>query len=131
MQEPKVDCVVALEVRCRLRGGMECTDVAPRLDNCLETFFYSVEICNVGSVEMMINAVDFNFNDNVNSIVAAVPQNQLLTGQCTSLVPNLQVDVCSAGSHLAVVTAEATPPNGNMCQDQQQQLVSVASLPPP
>lgn len=80
---------------------------------------------------MQVNAADFDFNNNLNSILGSIPVNPVPVGQCTTLVPNLQADVCSDAAYLATVFVEANPPNGNICQDQDQVLVSVSSLPPP
>ena len=120
MQEPKVDCVVALEVRCLRQDGTECATIELRDTNCLEPLFYTIETCNVGEVMMTIGSVEIDFNGQVNDLTLDIPENPLPAGRCTTVTPRYEGNVCVEAQFSANVQVNAAPLNGSSCTASQK-----------
>jgi len=97
-----------------------CNDIT-----CFETLTYDITASNVGGVPMTITVVDFSFNDQVLSLLDRVETNPLEPDEMTSLQEKLGVRVCEAEEYTVSILVEADPPNGEMCQDQEDLFLSV------
>ena len=129
--EPMVDCQTIVELSCVLLDGSDCQQLEPRNSNCLEPFTYPIQVCNVGPVAMTVSNVEIIFQGQSNQMVQNLPVNPVPVGQCTSISPRFELDVCTDAIYEASVVVEANPPNGNSCQDNNRVQVSVSRLPPP
>ena len=85
--------------------------------SCFETACYNVNIENVGTNDMDITIVDFDFNGDVESLLDDLDVTTLTPGQSTSVEVKKDVDVCIEFEYCAVVEVEANPPSDMMCQD--------------
>jgi len=67
---------------------------------------------------MVITLVDFTFQDDVTSLLPVSP-NPLAPGETIELTPKVDVDICTGEEFCANINVEANPPNGEMCQDDE------------
>lgn len=105
------------------RGGSEIS--------CFESLGYEIVLENVGTVDMSVTKVDFTFNGMPFSFLSNVQPNRLPPGESSTLKPNVEINVCTTGTYIAAVAVEADPPNGQMCQDDDQFVLAIDSLPRP
>lgn len=114
---PGPPCAVDVDIGCKLTNGQDCTAIQPRTENCIETLIYDIVICNVGGVIMTVTTVDFTLNGQASNLLGNLSVNPIPVGQCTTINPQVDIDVCSGGRFEAGIVVRANPPNGNMCED--------------
>lgn len=86
--------------------------------SCLETLIYDVTLSNVGTVDMEVTVADFFFGGQTTSLLGDLEINPLAPDESTTLQQQFEnIDVCGGFEVTALANVEATPPNGDMCQD--------------
>jgi len=102
-------------------NGMERT--------CLEVLSYTIDISNIGAVDMLIDVVDFTLDGETSSFLDNVDPKLLPPGQSTSLIVMAQVDICTGAEFDAIINVEASPPNGDICRDTEKLTFTVPEPP--
>ena len=97
---------------------------------CIETVCYDIDISNVGTNNMDITVIDFDFNGEVFNLLPQVEVNPLAPGQTTSIEVKRDVDICQAIEYCAEVVIEADPPSNMMCLDDDDYKFNIGTLPP-
>lgn len=128
---PPVDCRVFVDIDCTLADGRKCSQVQARTFDCIETFFYDIDIINTGTVDMDITVAEFIFNGQTFDLRGDLNRQTLAPGQQENLRPQVDVNVCEGGDFNARIRVEADPPNGSPCFDDDTYNVYVPPPPPP
>jgi hypothetical protein len=97
---------------------------------CLATLTYTVDVNNIGTVEMEITKVDFVFMGSTTNLLNVFDSTSVPPGGMTSVSPIVLIDLCNEEEFCAEVDVEAEPPNGNMCQDTTKYCVNSTPLAP-
>ena len=132
---PKVDCLVDVTGDCVTENGTPCQNLQAGFGVCtgsnvvLESLIYTLIITNVGMVEMDVKVADVTLNGVTSSVLDSVRPQTILPNQATSLDHTIEVNVCEEANYSSVITVEASPPNGNSCQDMEK--IDFIILPPP
>lgn len=95
-------------------GSMEvvsCGEVS-----CSEMLLYNYTFSNVGSADMDITVIDWTYNGNTNSLLGSLPKTLLAPNETVVLQDTRVISVCLAAFYLIEIQVEAEPPNGQMCQ---------------
>ena len=99
---------------------------------CKELLCYSIAIANVGDVPMDVTVIDFTLNDITASILDLLEGNPTIPVDATVTVEEkIVVDICQGQEYCASVNVEASPPNGEICQDDDELKFDVNPVPPP
>jgi len=129
-----VPCFVEVTLECATEDGTECMDIVPpdvlTEEDCIETVCYTVAIDNTGEVVMDITVADFDINGNFLSLLTQIPVNPLAPGESTTVTTCGEIDICNGGEFCAIVNVEANPPNGDMCQDDDEYKFQPPTVPP-
>jgi hypothetical protein len=129
--QPKVDCIVDVALICKLAGGTPCSAAVGRYQDCLTTFNYSIEIHNLGTVEMLVDTDTFVYEGTTVDVLSRVNPNPLFPGERAFVYESRQVDLCQTNSVDASVTVRASPPYGDICQATDSLSIIITPLPPP
>ena len=128
-------CFVEVTLECATEDGTECMDIVPpdvpSEEDCIETICYTVTIDNTGDVCMDITVADFDLNGNFLSLLEQIPTNPLCPGESTTVTTCGDVDICSGGEFCATINVEANPPNGEICQDDDEYKFTLPPVTPP
>lgn len=132
---PKIDCLVDVTVNCATESGSSCGTIQADLGVCtgsnaeLETLVYTVEISNIGTVQMDVTIADFTLNGQTSSFLSQITPQTLQPTQSVAIELDFEVNICEASDYSSVIAVKASPPNGNICQDMQK--IDFIVLPPP
>ena len=83
---------------------------------------------------MDITVADFDLNGNFLSLLEQIPINPLCPGETTSVETCGDVNICTNEEFCATINVEANPPNGEMCQDDDEYKFTpppILGTPPP
>jgi hypothetical protein len=110
---------------------LACGDdnVVGGMQSCLETLSYTIAIDNVGPVPMVVNVADFIFDGVTTSFLQDFDTN-ILPGAASTVETRQTIDLCMSAEYCAEVNVEASPPNGDKCQDSDQYCFQISPLPP-
>jgi len=115
---------VEVDITCTAEDGSECSTLVPpdvpSEEACIETVCYVVTIDNTGEVCMEVTVADLDVNGNVGSILDQIELNPICVGESTSVESCGDIDICSGGEFCATINVEANPPNGDICQDDDE-----------
>jgi len=89
-----------------------CDDIT-----CIEELCYLYNFANVGSSDMEITVAERYFNGEIFDLLPFVPINPLAPGETTSIEEKTTIDVCQEQTYCVDLNAEASPENGEDCQD--------------
>ena len=132
---PKIDCLVDVTVNCATESGSPCGIIQADLGVCtgsnaaFETLVYTVEISNIGTVQMDVTIADFTLNGQTSSFLSQVTPQTIQPTQSVAIELEYEVNICEAADYSSVIAVEASPPNGNNCQDMGK--IDFIILPPP
>lgn len=85
---PRVDCITDVDVTCRLQStGQPCSSLQARNSNCNEVAIFTMRICNIGPVEMLVTEAQFSFEGVTDSVLLSLPFNPVPVGQCAEVNP--------------------------------------------
>lgn len=132
---PKIDCLVDVTVDCVTESGRPCGTIQADLGVCtgsnaeLETLVYTVEISNIGTVQMDVTLADFTRNGQTSSFLTEVTPRTLQPTQSVVIELEFEVNICEAAGYSSSIAVKANPPNGNICQDMEK--IDFTVLPPP
>jgi hypothetical protein len=102
----------------------------PGGQSCLEILTYTVDISNIGSVDMDVTVIDFIFGGATNDLLGELDTTTVSPGDSTTVSPIVLIDLCMGGEFCAEINVEAEPPNGAMCQDSETYCFDISQLPP-
>jgi hypothetical protein len=97
---------------------------------CLATLTYTVDVKNIGTVEMDITKADFVFKGTTTNLLNVFDNKTVPPGSTTSVSPIVLIDLCNGEEFCADVNVEAEPPNGSTCQDTTQYCVNSTPVAP-
>jgi hypothetical protein len=98
--------------------------------SCKDTFRYTTTAINVGPVPMVVDGLDFTFNNVTGSLLSQLQPNPVPVAASASVITAVEVDLCDGRRNCASAVVTADPPNGNMCQDTTELCVQYPLLPP-
>jgi len=99
---------------------------------CKELLCYSIAIANVGDVPMDVTVIDFTLNDMTASFLDNLEGNPTVpVDETVTVEEKIVVDICQGQEYCASVNVEANPPNGEICQDEDEIKFDVNPVPPP
>jgi len=132
---PEEPCLVDVVIDCTTADGTPCSEIEvpliPSEEVCIEQVCYTIVISNIGEVCMDITLVNLDVNGNLADLLADVPTNPLCPGEATTVESCGDIDICSGGEFCAIVNVEANPPNGEICQDEDEEKFTLPPVPPP
>lgn len=116
---------------CETSTGTECNAIVPPAvqdqTTCTETICYRGTIVNTGQVCMEIIVADLTlFNGDVVEVVSTEPPTRVCPVDDTNPTNSVsfeecgEIEICSGGTFDSSIFVEATPPNGDMCEDQAE-----------
>lgn len=88
--------------------------------SCIETLCYNIAIANTGGVCMDVTVADFIFNGELIDVLPLLPITEICPGESESIEQKGTVNICEGTEFCAEVIVEADPPNGDMCQDEDE-----------
>lgn len=97
---------------------------------CLAVLTYTVDVNNIGTVDMEITKADFVFEGTTTNLLSVFENKLVPPGSKTSVSPIVLIDICAGEEFCADVNVEAEPPNGTMCQDTIQYCVNSSPIAP-
>lgn len=118
--KPQAPCFMAVDLTCTASDGTDCVNLVPPDDSsgetCMETICYNITIDNTGEVCMEITVANFEVDGSVTSVLEYLPLNPVCAGNSTSFGMCSDIDICTGEEFNSYVYVEANPPNGEMCQ---------------
>lgn len=98
---------------------------------CKELLSYSIAIDNIGGVPMDVTVVDFTLNDITASFLDLLENPTIPVDATVAIAQKIVVDICQGEEYCASVHVEADPPNGEMCQADDEFKFAVVPLSTP
>ena len=102
-------------------GSLElesCTDVVGETETCFMDVTYTYDLINVGTNNMDVTLVQRTRNGATVNLLPQVPDTDLAPGEQTGVVETETIDLCVPNTFETVVRAEANPPAGVPCFDE-------------
>ena len=79
---------------------------------------------------MVVNVAEFLFETSNTDFLSRLSPNPLPPGQCLGETFGLEINACETATYQAGIRVEASPPNGNSCQDKTDISLNSTGAPP-
>ena len=127
MFTPEVPCKTEVDITCVDSQGIECQESPEPVnpEDCIEPFFYTYTVENVGPSCMTLNSWTATFaiegptpSAFVIDLLSKVPvaDREICPGEVFPFSEEVQTDKCSGLKYKTTTEVQANPPNGDSCE---------------